>query len=158
MGMGRGRHVLDEGGVQLAHLMVVVGTSLKELLDQGRFLLLQLGDALTFVSHLLGEKPILLLQHVDGLLGACRGWGCHRDQPAWGRGGVCCLASSGKKVTQAAVHLLQLGDQAPQVALATFREISTASLLSQEPLVLLHELDVLVVPLSSPVYKLQALQ
>ena len=116
---------------------------------------------------------------------------------------MCCshLASSGKKVTQAAVHLLQLGDQAPQVALATFREIlqdgeeedaggyhgassgassrssqlpalffkptsiqkkpqthSTGSLLPQEPLVLLHELDVLVVPLSSPVYKLQALQ
>lgn len=52
MGQGR-RHVLDEGGVQLAHLMVVVGTSLKELLDQGRFLLLQLGDALALVGHLL---------------------------------------------------------------------------------------------------------
>lgn len=51
--MGRRRPVLDEGGVQLAHLMVVVGTGLKELLDQGRFLLLQLGDALTLVSHLL---------------------------------------------------------------------------------------------------------
>lgn len=52
--MGQGRqHVLDEGGVQLAHLMVVVGTSLKELLDQGRFLLLQLGDALALISHLL---------------------------------------------------------------------------------------------------------
>lgn len=109
---------------------------------------------------------------------------------------MCCshLASSGKKVTQAAVHLLQLGDQVPQVALATFREIlqdgeeeargyygasssyllglfskpthsqkkpqthSTASLLPQEPLVLLHELDALVVPLSSLFYKLQALQ
>lgn len=45
--------MLDEGGVQLAHLMVVVGTSLKELLDEGRFLLLQLSDALTLVSHLL---------------------------------------------------------------------------------------------------------
>lgn len=51
--MGQGRHMLDEGGVQLAHLMVVVGMSLKELLDQGRFLLLQLGDVLTLVSYLL---------------------------------------------------------------------------------------------------------
>lgn len=32
------------------------------------------------------------------------------------------LASGGKEVTQAAVHLLQLGDQASQVALATLRE------------------------------------
>lgn len=37
---------------------------------------------------------------------------------------MCCshLAGGGKEVTQAAVHLLQLGDQAPQVALATLRE------------------------------------
>lgn len=37
---------------------------------------------------------------------------------------ICCshLASGGKKVTQAAVHLLQLGDQAPQVALGALRE------------------------------------
>lgn len=49
--------------------MVAVGTSLKELLDQSRFLLLQLGDAFTLVGHLLGEKSVLLFQHIDGLLG-----------------------------------------------------------------------------------------
>lgn len=52
-GQGAGRWVLDEGGVQLARFMVIVGASLKELLDQGRFLLLQLGDAFALVSHLL---------------------------------------------------------------------------------------------------------
>lgn len=45
--------MLDESGVQLTCLMIIAGTSLKELLDQGRFFLLQLGDALTLVSHLL---------------------------------------------------------------------------------------------------------
>lgn len=70
-GQGAGRQALDEGGVQLARFMVIVGTSLKELLDQGGFLLLQLGDAFALVCHLLGEKPVLLFQHVDGLLGAC---------------------------------------------------------------------------------------
>lgn len=48
-----GGQALDEGGVQLACFMVAVGTSLKELLDQSRFLLLQLGDAFTLVGHLL---------------------------------------------------------------------------------------------------------
>ena len=52
-GWGAGRRALDEGGVQLARFMVIVGTSLKELLDQCRFLLLQLGDAFALVSHLL---------------------------------------------------------------------------------------------------------
>lgn len=33
--------------------MVAAGTSLKELLDQSRLLLLQLGDAFTLVGHLL---------------------------------------------------------------------------------------------------------
>lgn len=52
-GCGVGRQALDEGGVQLARFMVIAGTSLKELLDQGGFLLLQLGDAFTLVGHLL---------------------------------------------------------------------------------------------------------
>lgn len=119
---------------------------------------------------------------------------------------ICCshLASGGKKVTQAAVHLLQLGDQAPQVALGALREEflrdggkkrlglpwgqvqvqptspnpdscsrpsqadrhpknkpqthSTGFVLPQQPLALLHELDVLVVPLPGALDQLQALQ
>ena len=52
-GRGTGRWALDECGVQLARFMVIAGASLKELLDQGRFLLLQLGDAFALVGHLL---------------------------------------------------------------------------------------------------------
>lgn len=52
-GWGAGRWALDEGGVQLARFMVIAGASLKKLLDQGRFLLLQLGDAFALVGHLL---------------------------------------------------------------------------------------------------------
>lgn len=48
--------MLDEGGVQLAHFVIAAGTCLKELLDQSRFLLFQLGDAFTLVSHLLHWK------------------------------------------------------------------------------------------------------
>lgn len=51
-----GRQVLDEGGVQLVHFVIAAGTCLKELLDQSRFLLFQLGDAFTLVSHLLHWK------------------------------------------------------------------------------------------------------
>lgn len=44
---------LDEGGVQGPGILLAEGTGLKQLLDEGRFLLLQLRDPFTLVSHLL---------------------------------------------------------------------------------------------------------
>lgn len=48
----------DEGGIQHAGVLRAAGSGLKQLLDQGRLLLLQLGDALALLRHLLraGEK------------------------------------------------------------------------------------------------------
>lgn len=40
------------------------------------------GDFLPLYPTHLGEKPVLLLQHVDGLLGACWGWGRRGAQSA----------------------------------------------------------------------------
>lgn len=86
---------LDEGGVQGPSVLLAESSGLKQLLDEGGLLLLQLGDALTLVRHLLeskrwsgpawpparahfpapylGEKPVLLFQHEDGLLLPARG-------------------------------------------------------------------------------------
>lgn len=50
--------ISDEGGVQGAAVMGASGTGLKELLDEGRLLLLQLGDALTLLSYLLGMTDV----------------------------------------------------------------------------------------------------
>jgi len=69
-----GRRALDEGGVQLARLLVTAGTSLKELLDEGRFLLLQLGDALALVGHLLRGRKTLLRGGKRRRLLRCRCW------------------------------------------------------------------------------------
>lgn len=44
---------LDEGGVQGPGILLAEGTGLKQLLDEGRFLLLQLCDPFTLVGHLL---------------------------------------------------------------------------------------------------------
>lgn len=46
----------DEGGIQRAGVLRAARPSLKQLLDQGGFLLLQLGDALALLRHLLREK------------------------------------------------------------------------------------------------------
>lgn len=82
----------DEGGIQRAGVLSPAGSGLKQLLYQGGFLLLQLGDALTLLRHLLRtgrgnnerwllsvcvcrmwselhlcEEPVLILQSLDGL-------------------------------------------------------------------------------------------
>lgn len=46
----------DEGGIQRAGVLCAAGSSLKQLLDQGGFLLLQLGDALALLRHLLRKR------------------------------------------------------------------------------------------------------
>lgn len=50
--------ISDEGGVQGAAVVGASGTGLKELLDEGRLLLLQLGDAFTLLSYLLGTTRV----------------------------------------------------------------------------------------------------
>lgn len=84
------RWPLDEGGVQRPRVLLAEGSGLKQLLDEGRLLLLQLCDPFALVGHLLAwggqsrharppatpsppaphlrEQPVLLLQHQDGLL------------------------------------------------------------------------------------------
>lgn len=47
---------LDEGGIQLVGFMVILGPSFKQLLDEGGLLLLQLGDPLALIGHLLQSK------------------------------------------------------------------------------------------------------
>lgn len=59
---------LDESGVQRSRILLAERSGLKQLLDECRLLLLQLRDALTLISHLLSEKPVLFFQHEDGLL------------------------------------------------------------------------------------------
>ena len=46
---------LHEGGVQGPGVLLAEGSGLKQLLDEGRLLLLQLCDPLTLVGHLLGR-------------------------------------------------------------------------------------------------------
>ena len=84
------RWPLDEGGVQRPRVLLAEGSGLKQLLDEGRLLLLQLCDPFALVGHLLAwggqsrharppatpsppaphlrEQPVLLLQPQDGLL------------------------------------------------------------------------------------------
>lgn len=47
---------LDEGGVQGPSVLLAEGTGLKQLLDEGGLLLLQLCDTLALVGHLLGGQ------------------------------------------------------------------------------------------------------
>lgn len=46
----------DKGGIQGACVLCTAGSGLKKLLYQSRLLLLQLGDPLAFLRHLLKEK------------------------------------------------------------------------------------------------------
>ena len=47
---------LDESGVQRSRILLAERSGLKQLLDECRLLLLQLRDALTLISHLLGRR------------------------------------------------------------------------------------------------------
>lgn len=47
---------LDKCGVERAAVMSITSTSLKQLFDQSRFLLLQLSDAIAFLTHLLQKQ------------------------------------------------------------------------------------------------------
>ena len=161
---------LHEGGVQGPGVLLAEGSGLKQLLDEGRLLLLQLCDPLTLVGHLLGrwegsqglarapqpppappapahlgQEPVLLLQHEDGLLLPVGGREWHRTRgPRGGRGQSLRGAQSGRpgtasrmrvrgaraglggthpgstgrgqKLPQAPGHLLHLGQQLPQQA------------------------------------------
>lgn len=50
---------LNEGGIQLVAVLGTFCPGSKELLDEGRLFLLQLGDPVAFVHHLLGAKAAL---------------------------------------------------------------------------------------------------
>lgn len=57
----------DEGGVHGACVVRRASSSLKKLLYQRRLLLLELGDALAPLCHLLSEESVLVLQSLNGL-------------------------------------------------------------------------------------------
>lgn len=62
----------DEGGVQGAGVLRAAGSRLKKLLYQGRLLLLQLGDALALLRHLLEQsrkEPVSRFRSSDKLAG-----------------------------------------------------------------------------------------
>lgn len=99
--------ISDEGGVQGAAVVGASGTGLKELLDEGRLLLLQLGDAFTLLSYLLCKKPVLVLQSLDGLWGGCgRGLGSGRDGGGLCTGGEGLHSGAGYEVIKAAIDFL----------------------------------------------------
>lgn len=76
-----GAQRLNKGGIQLVAVLGTFCPGTKELLDEGRLLLLQLGDPVAFVRHLLGAKAAL----AKGPVGASP----RPPRKRWVQGGVC---------------------------------------------------------------------